>query len=226
VKDLPTECHQCTLMTSTRRHEDALGLSMAVLERALFAFCYVSIQTCITETTGSFLAAKFYATNAPPAGKRVMLLCALAPFFLGFARYAMRSCKRGAVDIDPISQCRRQPRPPLRPADRASHRHRKQKTATPGRRRRTAARTGSLARRASSPRGPDSRARRFPASLARPASHCSLLAEQAHHAARDSRAPRVALCNQPSSFSVETTVNQAWALIQAQASFSEANCPK
>ncbi len=58
--------------------KDTLGSSMAVLERALFAFCYVSIQTCITETTGSFLAAKFYATNAPPAGKGVMLLCGLA----------------------------------------------------------------------------------------------------------------------------------------------------
>jgi hypothetical protein len=37
---------------------------------------------------------------------------------------SIRSCKRGAVDIDPISQRQRRRRPPLRPADPASHRHR------------------------------------------------------------------------------------------------------
>jgi hypothetical protein len=40
------------------------------------------------------------------------------------AEYSMRSLKPGAVDIDPISQRRRRRRPPLRPADPASHRHR------------------------------------------------------------------------------------------------------
>jgi hypothetical protein len=38
--------------------------------------------------------------------------------------YSIRSCKRGAVDIDPIPESQRRRRPPLRPAAPASHRHR------------------------------------------------------------------------------------------------------
>jgi hypothetical protein len=72
----------------------------------------------------------------------------------------MRALTPGAVDIDPISARQRRRRPPLRPADPASHRHRHRKN------------------RIGDPAAPAARAGRT--------DPCSR--KRAHHAARASRA--------------------------------------